>query len=54
MLEEPSIDWSVADEVSTTGAGQISEPDADEPVESLPTTIVVDTIQEPYLPRYYG
>lgn len=50
MLEEPSIDWSVADEVSTTGAGQISEPDADEPEESLPTTIVVDTIQEPYLP----
>jgi len=50
ILEEPSIDWSVADEVSNTGAGQISEPDANEADEPVPTTIVVDTIQEPYLP----
>lgn len=50
ILEEPSIDWSVADEVSNTDAGEISEPDADEADEPVPTTIVVDTIQEPYLP----
>lgn len=49
MLEEPSIDWSVADEVSDTGEEQTTKQDEGELMPAL-GAIATDAAQEPYLP----
>lgn len=50
MLEEPSIDWSVADEVIPTTDERIAESDEGELLPAMtPDANLGDTIQEPYL-----